>query len=119
MNINDLISRLASHAARHGTNAEVLIRTGNVAHVDWTFDRASKVLVLELDMEGYAEAQAEALPNTAPVGICTVCCYPSHECVCERKTDSSEPADSMCDDGGWGDLDREVPSWKDPHRSSI
>lgn len=100
MNINDLIIRLASHAARHGTNAEVLIRTGNVAHVEWKFDRASKVLVLELDMEGYAEAQAEAIPSTDSVGFCPVCCFPEPVCECRRKTSPTKPADN--DSGGWG-----------------
>ena len=89
MNINDLISKLAGSAGRSGMNTEVVIVTGNLVHVDWKFEHTGKTLQLKLDMEGFAEAEAEG-----------------------KEAEDTE-------DTGWGELDREVPSWKDPHRADI
>lgn len=66
MKLTDLIAQLSGIAGYVGLDAEVMVETGNLMHVDWEFERGKKTLVLKLDMSTYAEAQAE-LEGAVPV----------------------------------------------------
>lgn len=66
MKLIDLIHKLSGIAMRVGNNAEVLIETGNLNHVEWEFDtKTKKVVLLRLDMSNYEEAQEELAEDKA------------------------------------------------------